>query len=163
MMKKLLILTLVLGMASAANAALTVSAPTEVMPGSTVTISIVSDNTDDACCYLDIYYVSEGLFSLSNPRLTVIAPTLSTQNMYDGVYDNIEIEALFVSAPGVAVTPGVWFEVDLTCLGVGDVKLELYDGAAPYTLLQELTIYQLPEPATLLLLGFGVVMVRRKR
>ena len=67
-MKKLLILILVLGMASAANAAITLVGPTTIYEGDTVSIGIYNDDGYDYLAYLDFGYVSEGGFALSNPR-----------------------------------------------------------------------------------------------
>jgi hypothetical protein len=165
-MKKLLILLLVFGMASAANAALSLIAPTEIDEGDTATIQISSDSTadGDSGCYLDIYYASEGGFSLSNPRYTPIAPRPPIIIPY--IYlsgDGYEIEVLFATTPGEVVTPGVWFEVDLTCLKADvDAFVEMYDSAAPYALIDSLTIHQIPEPMTIALLGLGGLFVLRR-
>jgi hypothetical protein len=166
-MKKLLILMLVLGMASAANAALSLAGPTEINEGDTVTIQISSDSTVDDGCYLDFGYVSEGGFELSNPRFLypyppiIIPPYPPIPPPYN---DIIEFALLFASAPGEVVTPGVWFEVDLTCLKADvDVFVEMYDSAAPYALIDSLTIHQVPEPMTLVLLGLGGLFVLRRR
>ena len=166
-MKKLLTLMLVLGMASVANAALSLIAPTEINEGDTVTIQISSDSTADDGCYLDFGYVSEGGFELSNPRYLfpyppiIIPPYPPIPPPYN---DIIEFELLFASAPGEVVTPGVWFEVDLTCLKVGvDVWIEMYDAASPYPLIDSLTIHQIPEPMTVALLGLGGLFLLRRR
>jgi len=164
-MKKLLVLMLVLGMSSLASATISVSAPSQLnyTINETGTISVMSDDVIDDGIYLDIYYVSAGNYSLGTPTLTGLAPTLSTASLYAGGFDNDELEILFASAPGEGVVTGEWFTIDITCLGPGDVLLEVYGSAAPYPLLQTLTIAQVPEPMTVALLGLGGLFLLRRR
>jgi hypothetical protein len=158
-MKKLLILILVLGMVSAANAALSIDGPTEVNKDEPVIIAVVSDSSEDQIAYLSFGYVSEGGFELSDPRSPFPGPIIPYPSD-----DTIEFELIFVQPPN-PIPPGNWFEVDLTCLKAGvDVFVELYDGAAPFSLLDSLTIHQVPEPMTLALLGLGgLFMIRRRK
>jgi hypothetical protein len=164
-MKKLLVLMLVLGMSSVASATITVVAPTQLdyTVSETGIISVSSDSTADAGIYLDIYYVSDASYSLANPTLTSIAPSLSTVNWYKAGYDNDELEILFASAPDEVVTTGEWFTLEITCLAGIDVLVEVYDSAAPYPLLQTMTIEQIPEPMTIALLGLGGLFMLRRR
>jgi hypothetical protein len=159
-MKKLLILMLVLGMASAANAALSIVGPTEINKDDMVTIGVVSDSVTDQSAYLVFGYVSEGGFELSNPRSPIIPPPIPPIPTPD---DTIEFELIFSQDPN-PYPPGIWFEVDLTCLKAGvDVFVEMYDSASPYPLIDSLTIHQIPEPMTLALLGLGGLFVLRRR
>ncbi len=159
-MKKLLIVLLVLGMASAANAALLLDGPTTIDKGDTVTIGVVSDSATDEIAKLVFGYVSEGGFELSNPRSPIIPPPIPPIPTPD---DTIEFELIFAQTPE-PIPPGVWFEVDLKCLKAGvDVFVELYDGSAPYPLIDSLTIHQIPEPMTLALLGLGGLFILRRR
>jgi hypothetical protein len=47
------------------------------------------------------------------------------------------------------------------CEGLGDVTMGLFDGNA--NLLDTQVVHQVPEPATIALLGLGAMMLRRKR
>jgi hypothetical protein len=158
-MKKLLILLLVLGMASTANAALFLDGPTELNKDDMATIGVVSDSSDDEAAYLVFGYVSEGGFELSNPRSPIIPPPIPPIPTPD---DTIEFELIFAQTPE-PIPPGVWFEVDLTCLKAGvDVFVELYDGSS-FEMIDSLTIHQVPEPMTIALLGLGGLFALRRR
>jgi hypothetical protein len=140
-MRKLLILILVLGIASAANAAFSIVGPTEINKDDTVTIDIISDSAAGQVAYLSFKYVSEGGFDLSNPRSPFLPPPIPPIPTPD---DSIEFELVFASPD---LMPGIWFEVDLTCLKAGvDVLVELYDSALPPSLLDSLTIHQVSGP-----------------
>lgn len=162
-MKKLLILMLVLGMSSLASATITAVAPDSIEVGVTDIISVSSDSTADGGIYLDIYYLSDSSYTLSNLTLTSLAPSLSSFSWYTASYDNDEIEILFASAPEEVVTTGVWFTLDITCDAMVDVLVEVYDSASPYPLLQTMTIEQVPEPMTIALLGLGSLFLLRRR
>lgn len=157
-MKKLLILILVLGMAPAANAALSIDGPTEINEDEPVIIAVVSDSSEDQSAYLSFGYVSEGGFELSDPRSPFPGPIIPYHSD-----DTIEFELIFVQPPN-PIPPGNWFEVDLTCLKAGvDVRVLLIHSDM-VTVLDTLTIHQIPEPMTLALLGLGsLIMLRRRK
>ncbi|MHC4083626.1 MAG: PEP-CTERM sorting domain-containing protein [Planctomycetota bacterium] len=156
-MKKLLVLLLIIGMASAANAALSIDGPTEVNKDEPVIIAVVSDSSEDQIAYLSFGYVSEGGFELSDPRSPFPGPIIPYPSD-----DTIEFELIFVQPPN-PIPPGNWFEVDLTCLKAGvDVFVHLIHSDTT-TLLDTLTIHQIPEPMTLALLGLGGLFVLRRR
>jgi hypothetical protein len=156
-MKKLLILILVLGMASAANAALSIDGPTEINKDEPAIIAVVSDSSEDQSVYLVFGYVSEGGFELSDPR----SPFPDSIIPYPSD-DTIKFELIFVQPPN-PIPPGNWFEVDLTCLKAGvDVFVHLIHSDMT-TLLDTLTIHQIPEPMTLALLGLGGLLLLRRR
>lgn len=171
-MKKLLVLMLVLGTASVANAAIVISADGNTSQdeiflglGDTVVIGINSDDTENYMAYLDFYYTSEESYRLSNPRFVtgMVGPTLSMiVGPYDGGYDNDELEIIVAAIPGENNTPGVQFEIDLQYLFPVEVFVELHDYIEPYPLLDTLTIY-VPEPLTLSLLVLGGMLVLRRR
>ncbi len=172
-MKKLLILMLVLGLTSAANAVQMISLNgrtdineiTIVAPSGQVTIDVyddlVANPTDDFIVYLDIGLMSEGLYTLSNPRLGDGAgdfPATFGQGTY-GDYDDFEVNQAW--AVGSDPVAGTIFLVDLHCEGEGDVLVELYDAGS--TLIDSAVIHQIPEPMTIALLGLGGLFLRRRR
>jgi hypothetical protein len=56
--------------------------------------------------------------------------------------------------------PGLYGEVEFRCDAPGDVFINLYDDA--FDMVDTLTIHQIPEPATLILLSLGGLVLRRK-
>jgi hypothetical protein len=165
-MKKLFIVTLVLGMASAANAALSIVGPTEINEGDTVSIGINSTDAGPYIAYLAFGYVSEGGFELSNPRYLwppVGIPPLPPDPI---VVDDViyyEVDFGMPSDPFPEFPPGIWFTIDLTCMSAGvDVFVELLDSDWATTL-DRLIIHQVPEPMTIALLGLGGLLALRRR
>jgi len=167
-MKKLLVLMLVLGMVSAANATLSIAGPPEINEGDTVSIGI--NNTSIVyydLVYLSFGYVSEGGFELSNPRLIYWPPPPGGLPSPSDPIDDVIWYGLSLHppAPTPGVQPGIWFTMDLTCMSAGvDVFVELWDDALGYeTPVDTLVIHQVPEPMTLALLGLSGLFVLRRR
>ena len=171
-MKKLLILMLVLGLASTANAAIVLSLDgstdideISIDVSDTVVVDIYNTDGKGYLAYLDFYYTSDGSYALSNATLTANAGDLSGfVGPYDGGYDNDEYEVTLNNAVGDS-TPGSQFEVDLHCEKENlDVLIELWKCVGTtYTLEDTATIHQLPEPMTIALLGLGGLFLRRRR
>ena len=171
-MKKLLALTLVLGMASAANAALVLSVDEDttqneiiINEGDTVAIGINNTDAELYEAYLGFGYVSEGGFGLSGP--TYIWPPVGIPPMPPDpiVYDDViwYFVNFFPPEPFPDLQPGIWVTFDLTCMSAGvDVFVELYDDAWA-TMLDTLIIHQVPEPMTIALLGLGGLFLLRRR
>jgi hypothetical protein len=166
-MKKLLLLILVLGMASAANAAIILSfddnttlTETDLSVGDTAVIGIYATDIYDYGAYLSFGLVSEGGFFVSNPRYLYPGPPIIIPPFPPEPIDDhyvFEVFLAFTQAPGIQV------EVDLTCLKAGvDVFVELYD-AGTFALVDSLIIHQVPEPVTLALLGLGGLFLTRRR
>lgn len=168
-MKKLLILMLVFGMVSAANAAIMLSVDGDTsqdeidLPVSeTVTIGVFVTDTADYLAYLSFGYVSEGGFELSNPRYPW--PGVPPIIIPYPINDVIEFELSLTPPPDWILEPGIWFEVDFTCLAANvDVFVELWDAADLSAPADSLTIHQIPEPMTLALLGLGGLFLLRRR
>lgn len=167
-MKKFLVLILVLGVASAANATLSLSldggpAPDEITIASsdTVTIDVHTDVGVNSLSYLDIGYISEGTYSLSNPRLGPAAGDFpgSFSGYVPGDYDEFEITSAWL--PASTKQAGDIFLVDLHCEGEGDVVVALYDSQG--AMIDFMTIHQVPEPMTIALLGLGGLLLRRRK
>ena len=172
-MKNVLVLVMVLAFAASANAALMISIngntqvdSIQIEPSDWITIDVHDDQAQgyvDWLAYLDIGPVADGDYQLANARLGAGAGDFASfvPSVYGG-YDDFEITQADTATPNP--DPGVVFEVDLHCLGVlpdGQVDVILYDSQGG--VLDTATIYQVPEPATIALLGLGGLLLRRRR
>ena len=78
-------------------------------------------------------------------------------------YDGFELLA-DNSAEAPAQAAGDWFVFDYHCDGIGDVVISFYDYATSATVAAgSITITQIPEPATIALLGLGGLLLLRRR
>jgi len=176
-MKKVLALVLILGMASMANATFSLSiddqkgqgfvpAPAEItlMPSDTIVIGCFSQGGRDSNLYQDTYYLSEGLFRLSNLVGGELGD-IGEVSMYNNTdFDAVEIWAGMGHTSGAAPA-GMIYSVLFHCEGPGDVTVELYDEFFGFEApVQSLIIHQIPEPMTMSLLALGGLgMLRRRR
>ncbi|MHC4112904.1 MAG: PEP-CTERM sorting domain-containing protein [Planctomycetota bacterium] len=167
-MKKLLALTLILGMASTANAALVLSVDGDtsqdevlIFEGDTAVIGVYVTEPAYFIAYLDFGYVSEGGFTLSCADLPWwggVPPIICPYPIDDLLWFDIAFFPEHNFQP-----PGIFFEVELTCTLAGvDVFVELYDDIG-VTLLDTLIIHQVPEPMTIAMLGLGGLLALRRR
>jgi hypothetical protein len=165
MMKKLLVLSLVLAMASLASAAFELVGPTQVAPGENVTVTFVGE-----AGATDIYYIivwegdpgtlSAPIFDETNPGNNSSAGEYQEGGW--GVGYEITISDTVDTANILA---GDWLDLTFHCDGPGQVTIGAYktDGGN-YTEVATLVIDQvIPEPATLALLGLGALVLRRKK
>ncbi len=167
-MKKLLVLMLVLGLASAANAVLSLSvnggaAPSDITIAVSDTLVIdVTSSTSNAYAVL-LYVFDYDNRTLSNPRTTrgdlsavyYYGPPTYMPPTYPQYF------AIAIADSG-GLTPGTGFEVDYLATAAGDVLITLND----YTtgaVIESLTIHQTPEPMTIALLGLGGLFLRRRK
>jgi hypothetical protein len=178
MMKKLLVLVLVFGMVSSASATLTLVSsagdkldPTGVAFPMITVISIYNDSATPG----------QGL--ITYPAIPAVAPlamwtgtanvykppSLGGVNTYYGVLDpgsGIGVADLWQSDLAIAsVDPygiGVLADYELKCTKLGDVVVTLYadDIATP---ISSITIHQVPEPVSMVLLGLGGLFLRRRK
>jgi len=82
---------------------------------------------------------------------------------YDGVVDIIEMDVKDISDPIDPIPQGKVIDGLLFhCIGEGDVILTLLDGL-DFSVLDSLTIHQIPEPITFALLGLGGLFLRRRK
>ncbi len=170
-MKKLVALILVLGLATVANAGLTlVSTDMELSTSETAIISI--DSAGDVSSQQEFY------LNLSGPGLLDVSAAINLINSNSEGASVIDIGALgdpptpgnFIfmdlailggpPAPPVTAGTGVVGNIVLTCQGMGDVTLTLSGSESGE--LSSLVITQIPEPITLALLGLGGLFIRRK-
>jgi hypothetical protein len=163
MMRKLLILTLVLGMASMASATISfVSNSATVTTGGSVTVSVQSDADDTAWSgYLGY---TPGLASLVSVAAQSAAGTSAsaTATAYSGYYFLLAAD---FSDPQTTVDTGVQFTGNLVAgLSTGVYAINLWGSswtAGP--LADTFTLTIVPEPITLALLGLGGLFLRRRK
>lgn len=166
-MKKLLVLMLVLGLASAANAAVSLSIdgvnPTDgtedILEGSTITLSILSDDDQPWMMEASVLKVVN---VLGTPAFTAAAGSMAGYNDWsDGSLYIYEI-----STGGTDPdypTPGVQWTMALTTSGAlgSHFTVDLGEYMEPVTSSIDFTV--IPEPMTIALLGLGSLFLLRRR
>jgi hypothetical protein len=164
-MKKLLVLLMVLGLVSSANAALSLSlSATTVAVGADVTLSVISDNGDG---WLGDLVLSEDLVNWTAPIAAA----------YDGAVTILpaagNLAALSMSQPNVAqisaggLSPapvaGTQFTVAIKGVQPGTIFIDLQDDSTFAEIAGPLTLTVTPEPITVALLGLGGLFLRRRK
>jgi len=174
-MKKLLVLMLVIGMASLANAAVYFYINGEdagdsitINPSDVITIQIYSDNTDNWAMYVINEDLAGIIGALSNPTTNSNAGGLGGNAVYDEVGWGYGYQ--FNTAQSTSptnVVAGVQHTVDFSSAVNGTTVIGMFDFNGPYTIgeseLDTLTITVIPEPATIALLCLGGLLLRKKR
>ena len=173
-MKKLLILVLVLGLCSTANALLTdieidvggshAGATYDVVTGTTVSTEIYSGNTDSGYAYLT--FQDNSLYSLANGAVTSNAGdqgSITGPMTYPTYFPGVQFVMLGVSATASGtITPGTMLTLDFTAgSSTGTVAVILLDESM--VTYDTMTINIVPEPMTIALLGLGGLFLRRRR
>jgi len=173
-MKKLLVLMLVLGIASMANATLflyqngaAVGGSTITMaPGATITLQVYSTDTSNYNAYVingDDSAVADLIGVLGNPIVLSAAGDMSSKSPYTdgGGWGNGELFGTAGSPASGTVHVGVQHTIDFVAAGAGETIVHLYDGTS-YEGLDMVTII-VPEPATIALLCLGGLLLRKKK
>jgi len=163
MMKKLLVFTLILAMASAANAVLVLSfngdtevEVAQVAPSDDFTIDVYAPTAGP-----DEFWVGISGDASYSGYGTLLPAATDSLALSDGGYGYGWIAAL-LPVPDVTGDVGTWWELTLHCEGPGDCVVDLYD-ASGYVIIDTLTIQQIPEPITVALLGLGGLLLRRRK
>ncbi len=173
-MKKLLALLLVLGLASTANALVVQLSYNDAIDG--------PENVTEVTVYPSDYFEfdvhSDGDNIAYDEWVTVSGPA-SGFTQANGVIHAaagqdafildvgrpgyLWVEAADLSDPFDSIDPGKHFSWELHCEGPGDVIIELrtFDD---FEILQDtIIVHQIPEPASMLLLGLGGLLLRRRK
>jgi hypothetical protein len=167
MMKKILVLMLVLGIASMATAGLTITGPTTVAPGGTVTLTLVADPISGTGDYGYVYVGGPGADPVS---LITMLTALSDGGM-SGVNftGNTYTYFYFVGAntpgqPPPYLASGNWINFNVTA------SVTPIGGVIPISVVSFLgytgdshPVTVIPEPMTIGLLGLGGLLLRRRK
>ncbi len=171
-MKKLLVLMLVLGIASAANAGLVISVDGELdppdssiilMPSDYVTIDVSSDGQTNQEMPVFLTIVGPGSLDISAGTVygELGVPNETLVDMGDGMYYIDLLKDVVVPIP--PIPEGVVVDlIEFHCEDLGDVTLLLgmEPGSGDYDIQ---VIHQIPEPMTIALLGLGGLLLRRRK
>ncbi|MGB2806188.1 MAG: PEP-CTERM sorting domain-containing protein [Sedimentisphaerales bacterium] len=166
-MKKLLILMLVLGLASAANAAVSLSidgvnatdGTEDILEGSTITLSVLSNDANPWMMEVTVLMADA---TLGTPAFTTAAGSMAGYNDWSG-------EGLWIyeiSTGGTDPdypTPGEQWTMDLTTLGALGSHFNVDIGPYGAQPVSSIDFTVVPEPMTIALLGFGALALLRRR
>jgi hypothetical protein len=180
MMKKLLVLALVLGMAVVANAGLKIGGydGRTLMPSDEVVLQIVTEEAIAGdleyaalVCLVQDGSIAGGFATVpvANAGFAIYDNAVSDFGVWgmpdgaDGVLAGITVFPGELAVPAGTIFDGIVFH----CNGPVNVVVQLWQirgtdfGAA--SLLDEITIMQAPEPMTMVLLGLGGLFLRKKK
>lgn len=162
-MKKTLVVISVLLLAVVANANLVLSfnGDIEVEEVTVVPSTIFVIDVHQLVAEPDEFWIGiTGLVDYAGFGI-LFSPAPSTMVVDDGGYGFGWIHAYMTPDPSFGDI-GKWWEVELHCIGEGDVIVELYD-ASGYEIIDTMIIHQVPEPMTMALLGLGGLFLRRRK
>ena len=170
-MKKLLILSLVLGIASLASAGLSLSVDgadagdtIELVPSDTIWIGAATDQEAGFAAYIIMTVPATGSWTGGNVVHDDNFPGAVPGWTYYGTGVDPAMDAWFYNGSIATTDPfpvGIHAEVEFHCDGPGDVIITLFDEG--FNPVDTVTIIQTPEPATMGLLALGGLFLRRRK
>lgn len=167
MLKKLLVLSLVLGLAGVANATFSLTLNGSTAPDEYTMAPcdyIVIDVSTSAAGASDTHYL-ELLGSdygewVGGMTIYPAAGGLAQADEDFGYVDTWKLQ----SGGATGYLAGTHFEISFHCKAEGDVTINLYDVNWTYPVVDAITIHQvIPEPMTIALLGLGGLFLRRRK
>lgn len=179
-MKKFLVLALVLGIASMAPAALNIvingdidplDSEITLLPSETLILGV--EGATAAGGAANAMYVVVGPGTVDNSGATYQGGLSGNfYQLYVDYYwapsvDRAGLPAVAGYASDLGALSGILIDnIVFHCEGPGDVVVELYesvDSGATWQLTDTAIVHQIPEPATMALLGLGALVLRRKK
>ena len=169
-MKKLLVLLMVLGLATSAQAALTLTlSATSVLTGDTVTVGVSSD---DGTQWTNMFVLSEDTMMWTDPvaasyvlpwTIDASAGDSGSANVQSGYPAAYLLQAAGTTTPAYA---GTQFSINISGTQVGTIYISLQDPTYQTEVTTNgspLALEVVPEPMTIALLGLGGLFLRRRK
>ena len=176
-MRKLLILTVVLGMASLANAGLTLTVgggdagdTITIATSDSIWIGIDAQNIPNPGQWMAFLAIAPGTSQAGGSWVggnnNYIPPEIAAAYNYYSGYNPYYGDMWFVNnsdgSPSSIAGSGLSADFEFHCDAEGDVIINLIDYSTGL-LADTLLIHQVPEPITMALLGLGGLLLRRRK